>query len=58
MHCAIRRKLPGLLPGLLLRRGFSSSAIRHEIRDVAALPRRLIPEYQGAARVFEVRFGD
>ncbi|KAJ5765604.1 hypothetical protein N7520_005163 [Penicillium odoratum] len=33
-------------PGLFLRRCFSSSAPRHEIRDVRALSQRLIPKYQ------------
>ncbi|KAJ6010481.1 hypothetical protein N7451_001893 [Penicillium sp. IBT 35674x] len=41
MQCA-RRKFPGLF----LRRCFSSSAPRHEIRDIGALSQRLIPKYQ------------
>lgn len=44
MQCA-RRKFPGLF----LRRCFSSSAPRHEIRDIGALSQRLIPKYQGVA---------
>lgn len=54
MRGVIRRTLPGHF----LRRGFSSSAIRHEIRDVAALPRRLIPKYQGAALACEYWYAD
>ncbi|KAJ5232012.1 ATP-NAD kinase PpnK-type alpha/beta [Penicillium chermesinum] len=42
MQC-IRRSLPGL------RRCFSSSIPRHEVRDVGALSPRLIPRYQGRA---------
>ncbi|KAJ5953457.1 ATP-NAD kinase PpnK-type alpha/beta [Penicillium verhagenii] len=34
------------IPGLFLRRSFSSSAPRHEIRDISALSQRLIPKYQ------------
>ncbi|KAJ5722855.1 ATP-NAD kinase PpnK-type alpha/beta [Penicillium malachiteum] len=34
------------VPSLALRRGFSSSAPCHEIRDISALSRRLIPKYQ------------
>ncbi|KAJ5080981.1 ATP-NAD kinase PpnK-type alpha/beta [Penicillium angulare] len=42
MQYAFRRKIPGLF----LRRSFASSAPRHEIRDISALSRRLIPKYQ------------
>ena len=42
MQCAFRRS-----SSLFLRRCFSSSAARREIRDVGSLPRRLIPKYQG-----------
>lgn len=52
MQCAIRRRFPGRL-----LRGFSSSAPRHEIRDVAGLAQRLIPKYQGAALAHEGWFG-
>jgi hypothetical protein len=48
MQCAIRRRFPGRF-----LRCFSSSAPRHEIRDVAALAQRLIPKYQGAALAHE-----
>ncbi|KAJ5736556.1 ATP-NAD kinase PpnK-type alpha/beta [Penicillium malachiteum] len=34
------------VPSLALRRCFSSSAPCHEIRDISALPRRLIPKFQ------------
>ncbi|KAJ5151357.1 NADH kinase pos5 [Penicillium canariense] len=38
--------LPRGIPGQFQRRCFSSSVPRHEIRDVSALPQRLIPKYQ------------
>lgn len=44
MQCAPSRRFPGQL----LRRCFSSSAPRLEIRDIGALSQRLIPKYQGS----------
>ncbi|KAJ5464967.1 NADH kinase pos5 [Penicillium daleae] len=42
MQCASSHRIPGQF----LRRCFSSSAPRREIRDVSALPQRLIPKYR------------
>jgi hypothetical protein len=41
------RRIPGQPSRFLSLRTFSSSATRHEIRDVASLSQRLIPKYQG-----------
>ncbi|CAI7657831.1 unnamed protein product [Penicillium pancosmium] len=40
------RRIPGQPSRFLSLRTFSSSATRHEIRDVASLSQRLIPKYQ------------
>lgn len=44
MHTALSRRLPAQC----LRRCFSTSAPRLEIRDVGALSQRLIPKYRGS----------
>jgi hypothetical protein len=54
LQCAPCRRFSGQF----LRRRFSSSATRLEIRDVGALSQRLIPRYQGLYLRLEERSSD